>query len=177
MSLDRRSFIKGAVVVPVAASLPGALAALTGTAPVVTPALEPVVAKVCTNGSWRGLPVGWARFTDFNIACPPLGHEVGWNEVCDREHSSVEEFLTVTGLTPEQIAHAAGSCSHAKDMHDIVVQNQQWWRNRHGQDSFFDKLPMTLGMCTCEDREGRECQWCAEVWYHPDNGLRVHEAG
>jgi len=34
---------------------------------------------------------------------------------------------------------------------------------------------MTIGACTCNT--GRECEWCAEVWYHPDNGLRVHEAG
>ncbi|CAN5496467.1 hypothetical protein BH18ACT16_BH18ACT16_06530 [soil metagenome] len=174
MSLDRRTFIKAGLVVPVAASLPGGLAALTETAPVVTPALKTSNSTIC-GGSWRGLPVGWARFTDFSIACPPLGHEVGWNDVCDTEHNSVEEFLTKTGLTPEQRAHAAGSCSHAKDMDDIVAQNLAFWRSKRGQDSFFEALPLTLGTCSCNT--GRECEWCAEIWYHPDNGLRVHEAG
>ncbi|MGI8521544.1 MAG: hypothetical protein ACR2MC_13265, partial [Actinomycetota bacterium] len=119
MSLDRRTFLKAGLVVPVAASLPGGLAALTETTPVV-PALEVVTPALCTNGVWRGLPVGWARFTDFSIACPPLGHEEDFEELT--EHSSVEEFLTKTGLTPEQIAHAAGSCSHAEGMDDIVAQ-------------------------------------------------------
>ena len=165
--------MKAGLVVPLATSLPGGLAALTETAPVVTP-LEVVTPPVCTNGVWRGLPVGWARFTDFNIACPPLGHEEDFEELT--EYTSVEDFLTVTGLTPEQIKHAAGSCSHAKDMDDIVEQNQQWWRNKREPDgSFFDKLPMTIGTCNCNT--GRECEWCAEIWYHPDHGLRVHEAG
>lgn len=52
----------------------------------------------------------------------------------------MEEFLTKTGLTPEQIAHAAGSCSHAKGMDDVVTQNLAFWEGRH-ESSYFDKLP------------------------------------
>ena len=68
MSLDRRTFLKGAVVVPVAAALPGGLAALTETAPVV-----PAAMIVCRGGGWRGPTPGW------DIQLPPVVHEFAWD--------------------------------------------------------------------------------------------------
>jgi hypothetical protein len=68
--VDRRNFLKtsGAVL-----SLP----LLNGCVPrALIAASEPVVESVVKTcaGTWRGLPLGWARFTDFFNGSPPLNH-------------------------------------------------------------------------------------------------------
>jgi hypothetical protein len=85
------------------------------------------VVKTCA-GTWRGLPVGWARFTDFFNGSPPLDQDGSVQE--DLLFGSLYEhpraWLVHQRLSEDQVAHALGDCDCAAGA-DIVFQNDVYW--------------------------------------------------
>jgi hypothetical protein len=122
--VDRRNFLKtsGAVL-----SLP----LLNGCVPrALIAASEPVVESVVKTcaGTWRGLPLGWARFTDFFNGSPPLNQDGSTQEdlLLGSLYEHPREWLAARGLTEDQVAHALGECDCAAGT-DITLQNDVWW--------------------------------------------------
>jgi hypothetical protein len=170
--MDRRDFLKSAVVLPLVPKVGGLPA-------------DTEVSKICT-GQWKDLPAGWARFTNWQNAALP------WPEVNSRYHlfPGIAQLLSAR-LTPTRVGHAIGHCfcvneggalSRAEE--DAVIDriNREWWEGKHS-DSRIDGIvrrwwpPTNVAFCDCDEW----CDWCEcerGLYLHPDHWpLRVHGAG
>ena len=116
------------------------------------PQAHVVAAKVCTGG-WRGLPTGWARFTDFLTGAPPLqadgtpvfeeGEEPGYPYL----YSTPAELMASGGLSEEQIAHSLGNCACAQKG-DITELNNAHWKGRITEIEMGDGYRMPIWSAT-----------------------------
>jgi hypothetical protein len=165
--MDRRDFLKtsGAVVT---------LPLLNGCVPrALIAAVDPVVESVVKScaGTWRGLPVGWAMFTDL-WGSPPLRVDGTVDEESlaafpDWEYEHPRKLLAARGLNEEQVTHAVGECDCAAGA-DITLQNDVWW-GLADRDMYMERDGVLTGWSMPEELHRDDCscsmyndhgEWC-----------------
>ncbi|CAN5703431.1 hypothetical protein BH24ACT26_BH24ACT26_08090 [soil metagenome] len=173
--MDRRTFLKGTVVLPVLPKVEG-LALLAGRPAILSSS------TIC-NGQWQDLPVGWARFCDFGDAAPrwPNVQDPNKPHIGGFQFGSITEVLDHIDFRSSQVAHALGDCAcvgdDARDA-EVVERNLSWWRRGDDVDEFTPPhcfRPTHLKL-QCDD----ECDiagYCECLWAVLHYPVRVHGAG
>jgi hypothetical protein len=145
--MDRRDFLQTAALVPLAPKLGAGL----------TPEC---------SGHWRGLPVGWARFTNWQVNAPR------WPEISEHGYLwvSVADLLSAR-LTRLHMLHGLGYCSCVAHDRDVEHSVRDWWTGKETV-SKIDGVAREWWPPTEVRFHDCETEWCEcerGMFLHPDH--------